>query len=542
MKAAIYARFSTNLQNPASIEDQVRSCRERIIAEGGTVVEVYSDAAISGGSISTRIGVQALLEDARLGRFDTVVSEALDRLSRDQEDIAGIYKRLTHADVVLITLAEGAVSELHIGLKGTMNALFLKDLAQKTRRGLRGRVEQGLSGGGNSYGYRVVRRLLADGTAATGEREIDPAEAEVVSRIFSEYVNRRSARKIAAGLNRDGIPSPRGGEWNASTIHGSRQRRNGILNNEMYVGRLVWNRQRFVKDPDSGKRQSRLNPAEEWVTTNVPDLRIIDDDTWHNTQTLKSRYSSQAGNKRQTKKRLLTGLLKCGCCGGNMTIARKDRYYCAARREKGTCDAAFGIAAPDVENRVLDGLRDILVGNDDLVEEFARELKAELGRLKKERRNGKPDLLKELADVERGIARLICFITSGDGAPDSVREELTKLEDRKAAIIAQKERATMSPVVDFHPNYADLYRRKVSELGELLSSENSREEAMAAVRGLIDRIEVRAGEKRGETEVTLVGTLAGILALGTNKNAAPEGGGTFLLVAGVGFEPTTFRL
>ena len=58
----------------------------------------------------------------------------------------------------------------------------------------------------------------------------------------------------------------------------------------------------------------------------------------------------------------------------------------------------------------------------------------------------------------------------------------------------------------------------------------------------VNRIEVRAGAKRGETEVTLVGTLAGILALGTNKNAAPEDGGTFLLVAGVGFEPTTFRL
>ncbi len=542
MRAAIYARYSTDLQNPASIEDQVRSCQERIVADVRQVVEVYSDAAISGGSMSARHGLRALLKDARLGQFDVVVSEALDRLSRDQEDIAGIYKRLTHADVDLITLAEGAVSELHIGLKGTMNALFLKDLAQKTRRGLRGRVEQGLSGGGNSYGYRVVRRLLADGTAATGEREIEPAEAQVVSRIFSEYVTGYSARKIAAGLNREGISSPRGGEWNASTIHGSRQRRNGILNNEMYTGRLVWNRQRFVKDPDSGKRQARLNPPEEWITADVPELRIIDDDTWYKAQTLKSRYSSQAGNKRQTKKRLLTGLLKCGCCGGNMTIARKDRYYCAARREKGTCEAAFGIAAAHVENRVLKGLCDILVGNDDLVEEFTRELKAELVRLKKERRRGQPDLQKELADVERGIARLISFITSGDGAPDSVREELTKLEDRRAIIIIQQKRATISSVVDFHPNYAELYRRKVNELGKLLSSEDGREEAMTAIRSLIDRIEVRAGEKRGETEVTLVGSLAGILALGTNTAAAPEGGGTFLLVAGVGFEPTTFRL
>jgi site-specific DNA recombinase len=542
MKAAIYARYSTDMQNPASIEDQIRTCEENILAAGGTTIQVYTDAAISGGSIKTRPGLQALIVDAGLGRFDTVVAESLDRLSRDQEDIAGIYKRLQYADITLTTLAEGDVSELHIGLKGTMNALFLKDLAQKTRRGLRGRVEQGLSGGGNSYGYRVVRRLLADGSAATGEREIEPGEAEVVSRIFSEYVEGRSARKIAAGLNSDGIPSPRGGEWNASTIHGSRQRRNGILNNEIYVGRLVWNRQRFVKDPDTGKRQSRLNPSDHWISTEVPDLRIIDDETWQKAQALKSRYASHAGNKRQTRKRLLTGLIKCGCCGGNMTIARKDRYYCAARREKGTCDAAFGIAAAEVESRVLDGLRDILVGNDALIDEFTTELKAELARLSKRSTSDQAALQKDLAEVERGITRCVDFIMSGDVAPASVRDRLTTLEDRKSALQAQIARNPVSPVVRFHPNYADLYRKKVGELAGLLSDESTREDAMTAIRSLVDRIEVRAGDKRGETEVTLVGTLAGILALGTNKNAVPEDGGTFLLVAGVGFEPTTFRL
>jgi site-specific DNA recombinase len=542
MKAAIYARYSTDMQNPASIKDQIRTCEENISAAGGTTVQVYTDAAISGSSIKTRPGLQALMADASLGRFDTVVAEALDRLSRDQEDIAGIYKRLHYADIQLTTLSEGDISELHIGLKGTMNALFLKDLAQKTRRGLRGRVEKGLSGGGNSYGYSVVRRLLADGSAATGERNVEPAEAGVVQRIFTEYVGGRSARKIAAGLNHDLIPSPRGGQWNASTIHGSRQRRNGILNNEMYVGRLVWNRQRFVKDPDTGKRQSRLNPAEEWIVSEVPTLRVIDQDIWDLAQVLKSRYASHAGNKRQTKKRLLTGLVRCGCCGGNMTIARKDRYYCAARREKGTCQAAFGIAAAEVENRVLGGLRDILVGNEALLEEFSTELKIELARLNKRKTTDQGALRKDLAEVERGISRCVDFIMSGDGAPASVRERLTALEDRKSTLLAQLAPSVVTPIVSFHPNYADLYSKKVGDLAGLLCSEDTREEAMTAIRSLVDRIEVRAGTKRGETEVTLVGVLAGILALGTNKNAAPEGGGTFLLVAGVGFEPTTFRL
>jgi len=154
-----------------------------------------------------------------------------------------------------------------------MNALFLKDLAIKTRRGQRGRVEAGKIPGGNSYEYNIVRTLRDDGTVTTGEREIDQDQATVIKRIFSEYASGMAPRQIATGLNAESIPSPRGGKWNASTINGSRSRRNGILNNELYLGRIIYNRQRFIKDPDTGKRVSRPNPEHEWVKTDVPHLR-----------------------------------------------------------------------------------------------------------------------------------------------------------------------------------------------------------------------------------------------------------------------------
>ncbi len=208
-------------------------------------------------------GMQALLADLCTKRFDVVIAESLDRVSRDQEDIATIYKRIQHAHARLVTLAEGEVSELHIGLKGTMNALSLEELAQKTRRGLRGWIEADLSGSGNSYGYCLVDHPLANGMPATGKREIVPAEAAIDARIFAEYSAGRTARKIAAQLNKEGIPSPRGGDWNVSVINGNSQRRTGILNHELYLGRLAWNRQRFVKDFETGKRISRAKPATE---------------------------------------------------------------------------------------------------------------------------------------------------------------------------------------------------------------------------------------------------------------------------------------
>src|SRR6267143_2244175 len=167
MRAVIYARYSTDLQREASIEDQVRVCRQRIKRESWKLGATYSDAASSGAS-RLRPGYQKLLEDARAGAFDVVVAEALDRLSRDQEDVAALYKRLCFAGIKMVTLAEGEISELHVGLKGTMNALFLKDLAAKTHRGLEGRVREGRSGGGLSYGYDVVREQDARGEPIHG--------------------------------------------------------------------------------------------------------------------------------------------------------------------------------------------------------------------------------------------------------------------------------------------------------------------------------------------------------------------------------------
>lgn len=259
MKVALYARYSSDSQRDASIADQLRVCRAHAERQGWHIVEEYTDHAISGASL-LRPGIQAMIADAVTGRFQVVLAEAMDRLSRDQEDIAGLFKRMSYGDVKIITLSEGEVTQLHVGLKGTMNALFLKDLADKTRRGLRGRVEQGKSGGGNSYGYTVVKQFDAHGEAVRGDRTIDHQQAVVVCRIFDDYAAGKSAKRIAVELNREKVPAPSGGDWGFSTINGNPKRGTGVLNNELYIGKLVWNRQRFIKDPATGKRHPRDEP------------------------------------------------------------------------------------------------------------------------------------------------------------------------------------------------------------------------------------------------------------------------------------------
>ena len=278
LKVALYARYSTDNQSVASIADQFRICREHAGRECWQVVDTYQDAAISGAGVILRPGVQSLLQDARRGKFDIVLAEALDRVSRDQADVATLFKHLRFAGVQIVTLAEGEISELHVGLKGTTNALFLKDLAAKTHRGLRGRVEKGKAGGGLCYGYDVVKRTDSEGEPVRGERKINEAEAIVVRRIFWEFAVGKSPRAVATDLTRDGIPGPFGRTWADTTIRGHACRGNGVVNNELYAGGLVWNRQRFIKDPNTGKRVSRPNPEAKWIRTEVPELRIVDDE------------------------------------------------------------------------------------------------------------------------------------------------------------------------------------------------------------------------------------------------------------------------
>ncbi len=137
MRVALYARYSTDRQRDSSIEDQIRVCRTRADNEGWLVIETYADHATSSATI-LRPGYQALIAVLRSGDIDVVLAESLDRFSRDLEHIASFFEQRTFHKVRIVTLAEGDISELHIGLKGTMGALFLKDLVTRRDVGSKG--------------------------------------------------------------------------------------------------------------------------------------------------------------------------------------------------------------------------------------------------------------------------------------------------------------------------------------------------------------------------------------------------------------------
>jgi site-specific DNA recombinase len=138
MKAGIYARFSSELQNDRSIDDQVVLCRQYAERNNLTVTTVYDDRARSGASVLGRDGLMRLMNAAREKAFDVIIVEALDRLSRDQEDLAGIWKRLQFLGVEIRAVHEGKADAIQVGVRGLVGALYLQDLAHKVRRGMTG--------------------------------------------------------------------------------------------------------------------------------------------------------------------------------------------------------------------------------------------------------------------------------------------------------------------------------------------------------------------------------------------------------------------
>ena len=533
-QAVIYARYSSDNQKDASIEDQVRQCRARIDQEEWQPGKVYSDHAISGAT-TLRPGYQKMLEDARAGRFEVLVAEALDRLSRDQENIAGLFKQLSFAGVRLVTLSEGEIGELHVGLKGTMNALFLKDLAQKTRRGLEGRIRQGKSGGGLCFGYDVVHKVDPAGEPVHGERRINAVEAAIVCRIFGEFALGRSPRAIAHTLNKEAIPGPAGKAWGPSTIYGNWRRSTGILNNELYIGRLVWNRQQFIKDPDTGRRQARLNPETKWIVEEVPHLRIVDDHLWNlvkeRQQDSRSRVTTEDKGVRSERARrpryLLSGVLRCGTCGGGYSKISQAHYGCSTARNKGTCDNLLTVRRDYLEAKVLDGLRHHLM-HPDLVKTFVDEFHREVNRQAAEKDMCRDRTECDLKKTERNIRRMIEAIKAGvPGA--AVKDEMTTLEARRIGLLSQLEGAPPS-IPRLHPNIAEVYRQKVTNLSEALNDEHTCLEAAECIRELIE--EIRLVPENGKLKLELYGELAALINLANEHPRSKETGVQITLVAG----------
>jgi site-specific DNA recombinase len=513
LRAAIYARYSSDEQRPESIEDQILKCRRYCDAMNWDVVSVYSDAAITGATIM-RPQYQRLLQDAESGIFDIVVVEAVDRLSRRLADLANFHDIVDYRKVKLYATDRGEINGLMVGLLGAMAQAFLEDLRAKTKRGLTGKIIAGLSAGSIGYGYKVDPETK-------GKRIIIAEEAEVVRRIFEEYANGASPRAIAAKLNAEGVPGPSDRHWIDTTIRGQVDRGTGILNNVLYIGRIVWNRVSYTRSPKTGKRLARRNPQEEWEEALDDSLRIVDDALWQQVKEQQNVVRTVMGrdnmgvalNRVHRAQHLLSGLIFCGECASPFAMRDAKVYGCSNFRSKGMCTQSVKVKREDLEGIVGDAIRNEWM-NDDFLASARTELLAERLRLLGSADGETAKLNVALKRTEAQIANTVNAIAEVGHNP-ALLKKLSALEADEVRLKTDLE-AFLKAIPPEPAEIAGEVEATVQWVRENIERDLSNPHGpngaklREVVRGMIERITIMRHES-GAIEVGLRGRFAGVM-------------------------------
>src|SRR5262252_6797120 len=387
MKAAIYARYSSDNQRPESIDDQIQACQELAAARGYAVdpTHIYKDEAKS-GAIRDRPGLEALLAAARTRQFQAVLVDDLSRLSRDNHYLLTLYAEFRFNGVRIISRADSLDSDdqhakLGFQMRGIVNELYLDDLREKTLRGQIGQKVRGFVVGEATYGFRsqpagemrVDRRgrPRPDGY----KMAIDPAEAGIVLRIFAEFVDGKAITAISRSLNAEGVRGRRRmrNAWSAMSV-------GRVLKNQKYIGCWVWNRTETRRDPRSGRLRKFPKPESEWHVTMDENLRIIPQETWDRAvrrwreiERTWPRRSGQRGYEVRQRSyvqthptHLLSGSLRCGHCGGavGQVSGKGSGYYGCLGATRRACNNQLLVPRRLAERRVLAAIQEGLTATE----------------------------------------------------------------------------------------------------------------------------------------------------------------------------------
>jgi DNA invertase Pin-like site-specific DNA recombinase len=452
MRTISYARFSTDKQSESSVDDQLDICRRYAELLGWSIACEYSDLGISGAALGNRPGVIAAL--ANVGAGDVLLVTDLSRLSRSQ-DLAPLLSRLRYRGVRVLGVqdgfdSDGRTARMQAGMSGIMSEEFRFMIADRVHSALEIRARDG---------------------RATGGKPFD--DAALVREIFSRFAAGESLKRIASDLNRREIPSPGAawkarsnprGKWLVSALH-------AMLHNERYVGRLVWNRSKWIKDPDSGKRIRRERPESEWVIRECEP--IIDRRTWDIAQ---SRFRTLTPHTR-ARRYLLSGILECGICGSKLVIAggEQRRYRCSAHHDGGAHACSFALTFPQkiAEELILEPvMRDML--SDEAIALGVKVMRE--ARLSAEHVPAPSN--RELKELERMVALGIL-------SPEVAQPAIEAAKSKAASL------SSAAPVVAPWPSPA-AWRQTVLKMREILAGDDV-PAAREVIRGLIGNVRVMQG-------------------------------------------------
>jgi DNA invertase Pin-like site-specific DNA recombinase len=509
IRAASYARYSSDLQRPTSIRDQFALSESVIEREGFQPCERFSDEAMSGEAFEDRPGLVAMLKAAKAGCFDVLVIEAIDRLSRKQADLFAIKDILSFHKVRLYTAHEGFQDEAGIGVRALLAELHNVQLSQKVKRGHRGVLGEGRFINAPPYGLRVK----------AGERgiwEIDEEKACTIRRIFRMYADGYSPRVICQQLNAEGIPSPRGKPWNHTVMIRGSFSAGGILENEAYIGRFVFGRSNMVRDPSTRRKVHRLADPSERVVITKPELAIVPQELFSAVQRIrKQRGEKIFGPDGRTKPTFiaratdspLSGLLRCGACGSHMVRApkgqKKARIRCSKAANNGGCEHTRSYILEGVEARVFEAMRDQL-SDGEAFSVYLEAYQAKRAELARAAKREEADLRKRLSACEGSIFRYMNALERQSLPEDLITQRLAELQVERKGLqerLAQAEESLSVPAM--HPAAVERARLSMEAIQARLSDPASMAEARTELRSIIAYIDIDQVGSRDPIRLTV---------------------------------------
>ena len=383
-RVAIYCRVSTieQAEEGYSIKEQEMLLMEFCEKQGYEVVQVYSDAGISGKDITHRPAMRKLLQDATERKFDLVLTWKINRLSRNLQDSLEIINTLEKYNITYKSYSEPFVTD---NPAGKMQFQIMSLVAEFERNTISQNVKMGMCakakagewcGGIAPLGYKWVQIESTQHSSRKKSRlEIDEKEAQTVRLIFELYASGKGYKAIANQLNKAGYKTKRGNYFSVAPLR-------DILMNPVYIGKVRFN----VRRDWNEKRRSNKNPNP--IIADGIHKAIIEQELWDKVQFMLEQRKGKP-SRIYDGEYPLTGILKCPECGAGMVLSRttntlkdgtkkKITYYaCGAWKNKGTAVCHSNSIRVEKANNTVYRELEKLFSNEKILESVLKRVNAE---------------------------------------------------------------------------------------------------------------------------------------------------------------------
>ncbi|WP_057979439.1 recombinase family protein, partial [Caloramator mitchellensis] len=424
MKAAIYARYSSDNQREESIDAQIRAIKDFAIKQGFEIVKIYTDEAKSATS-DDRPQFLQMIKDSSLGIFDTVIVHKLDRFARNRYDSAFYKRQLKKNGVRLVSVLENLDDSpesiiLESVLEG-MAEYYSRNLAREVMKGMKeNAIKAKHNGGTPPLGYDVV----------DGKYVINEKEAQIVRYIFQRYAEEIGYKKLIQELKARGFKTKRGNDFTQASLH-------DILKNEKYTGCYVFNRQ-AKKDVNGKRNQHKSKPDDEIIKVPGAIPQIIPVELFNK---IKKRMQSRANGKNKAKQiYLLSGKIFCAKCGAALighTTHMKGKIYpnyiCGTKYRTKNCDLK-AVKRDYVEEKVIENLK-ISIFNPDAIKSLTSKLIGYYNKMIHEDAEDLELLEEKLKEIQKKIDNIVSAIADGMYSP-TMKVAMNKLEEEKNQVIS----------------------------------------------------------------------------------------------------------